>query len=427
MKKALSMSSLRLQILFAFGVVSGGMLIVAALISGLTHWLALQETQRTEAHAMARVLAENLSAAMVFQDKQAAGAILHSLSARDDVVCAVAIDHFGQPFAHYPANTASCLGTENGAGFQSGQLKTVVPVGAGGERVGSLLIQMNQKQVVAEMKRIAAILSGVLVAILLVSYPFSQRLARRIAGPIHDLARLMGHVAERGEYAARASEAGSEEVVLLGHAFNQMLRQIESREQSLQDYQHSLEAKIAERTAELRAKQAELETLAHTDGLTGLYNRRYFMELLNLEFQRSVRQNHTLSVLMLDLDHFKRVNDCHGHQAGDLALASAARILRNGVRGSDLVGRFGGEEFAIALPETGHAEAMELSERLCQDIRAWVGDLDQGKVLKITCSIGVATWRPDTARPLDSVIRQADDALYMAKEQGRDRVVRHES
>lgn len=423
MKNRFLISSLRLQILMAFGLISGLMLIAAATISGLTHWLALQETQKAEAQAMARVLAENLSAAVLFHDREAAANTLHSLSVRDDVVCAVVIDQFGQPFAHYPDNARPCLDTENGAGFQSGQLKTLVPVAAGGERVGSLLIEMNQTRLEAEMKRIATILAGVLMIVLLVSYPFSHQLARRIAGPIHDLARLMGHVAERGEYAARAAEAGTEEAVLLGHAFNQMLTQIESREQSLQNYQHELEAKIAERTAELRAKQAELETLARTDGLTGLDNRRHFMEMLNQEFQRSQRQGHMLSILMLDLDHFKEVNDSYGHQVGDRVLAGAAEVFRNGVRASDMVGRFGGEEFAIALPETGADVAAELAGRLCLAIGAWEGGLETGKVVRVTCSIGVATWRPESAQPIETILRLADEALYEAKRQGRNRIV----
>ncbi|RSM61648.1 hypothetical protein DMB66_24340 [Actinoplanes sp. ATCC 53533] len=165
---------------------------------------------------------------------------------------------------------------------------------------------------------------------------------------------------------------------------------------------------------------AQVERLATTDGLTGLFNRRHFFELALRELALSRRRSGPLTVVMLDIDHFKQINDRHGHPVGDQVIATVAQRLAATVRGTDVLGRYGGEEFAVLLPDTGDDGSSILAERL----RAVIGDrpieTDTGP-LTVTVSVGVASR--DTDMSVAELLGRADRALYQAKEGGRNRVV----
>ncbi len=164
--------------------------------------------------------------------------------------------------------------------------------------------------------------------------------------------------------------------------------------------------------------ELQLEQEATRDYLTNLSNRRHFTELAEKELPRARRHGRPLSLLLIDLDHFKNVNDRFGHGAGDAVLRETAALLAGGVRQSDRVCRFGGEEFAILLPETEVQAATELAERLRIALQANVFVHAQGRIA-ISCSIGVSTLNGATT-DLDHLVKQADQALYAAKAQGRD-------
>lgn len=165
----------------------------------------------------------------------------------------------------------------------------------------------------------------------------------------------------------------------------------------------------------------ELEDRATTDGLTRLYNRRHFMERAESEFERSRRYRRELSVFLIDADHFKAINDTHGHDAGDRALRVLASACRQGLRHLDVIGRYGGEELVVLLPETSAALAFEAAERLRHEIEQMQIPLLEGEV-RLTVSIGVATAGAET-ETVAALINQADRALYSAKRSGRNRVV----
>jgi diguanylate cyclase (GGDEF)-like protein/PAS domain S-box-containing protein len=169
------------------------------------------------------------------------------------------------------------------------------------------------------------------------------------------------------------------------------------------------------------AAEQELERQAHTDFLTELANRRYFLEVAEGELARTLRYGKQFSLLMLDIDHFKVVNDERGHKAGDLVLKKLARVMQESLREVDIVGRMGGEEFAAILPETGIDEAWEAAERLRLAVAAAEIAVDDGEPLCVTVSIGIATFT-DKSTDIDMLLRKADEALYMAKHDGRNRV-----
>jgi len=172
---------------------------------------------------------------------------------------------------------------------------------------------------------------------------------------------------------------------------------------------------------ERKATEARLRELATTDSLTGLCNRRRFMELAEREFVRSRRYQGALTMLMMDIDHFKRVNDTHGHDVGDEVLRELARISRAALREPDVLGRLGGEEFGVLLPETDAGAALEVAERLRRAIEDAPMATAVGE-MRITVSIGAATSDAD-ADSVATLLKRADVALYAAKEAGRNRVV----
>ena len=167
-----------------------------------------------------------------------------------------------------------------------------------------------------------------------------------------------------------------------------------------------------------RSAEARVRHLAMHDGLTDLYNRRALVELSERELARARRAGSPTAVLMLDLDHFKRINDAYGHAAGDRVLVDFAARLRDGLRAGDLAGRYGGEEFSVVLPATGEAAAAVVAERICAAVAARpLGDLE----VATTASIGVAASAPGECG-IEALLDRADRALYSAKQAGRNRV-----
>jgi diguanylate cyclase (GGDEF)-like protein len=179
--------------------------------------------------------------------------------------------------------------------------------------------------------------------------------------------------------------------------------------------------KIKALQEEIRANYRRLEELSNTDGLTKLYNRRYFMELLDLEFQRAQRYESKLAFVMMDIDYFKGFNDSYGHLLGDRILAEISQIFQENLRVNDIIGRYGGEEFGLMAPETDLKGALVVAERYRKRIADFTM-IEAGKPLKITISLGVACYPHPRIRTMDDLIRLADNALYEAKKYGRNRV-----
>ena len=173
---------------------------------------------------------------------------------------------------------------------------------------------------------------------------------------------------------------------------------------------------------DIRSKQDDLKKQASTDPLTQLYNRRYFIAEGRYLVEKAKAKGTLMSVLTLDIDHFKSVNDNHGHAVGDLVLIGVADVFQRCSREQDLVARFGGEEFVILLPNTGYTVALECAERIQQGIEKHDFQVDAALTLRITVSIGVTNVDIANLEPLEAAVERADKALYQAKALGRNRV-----
>jgi len=163
----------------------------------------------------------------------------------------------------------------------------------------------------------------------------------------------------------------------------------------------------------------ELENAAYIDSLTGLYNRKHFTELANVDIERALRLNQFIYTVMLDLDFFKKVNDTYGHAAGDIVLKITAGIIRQTIRFYDLLGRYGGEEFVLLITALDIQEAHKLMERIRENMEHSIINYE-GQEIKITCSIGLAKF--EEKDDLESAIKKSDEALYAAKKSGRNQV-----
>lgn len=195
-------------------------------------------------------------------------------------------------------------------------------------------------------------------------------------------------------------------------------------------YYHQMEAEIHRRTQELEAALAEAEELKRryqhlsiVDELTGIHNRRFFFPEAHAALASAVRYGQTFSIMMVDLDHFKQINDVYGHGMGDKVLQVTAALLKGQTREGDIIARFGGEEFVLALPNTDLDGARQLADRVLASLRSLAFNAT-GKTVRVTTSIGISSLTgnesPDRPDLLETLLRQADQALYFGKAQGRD-------
>ena len=308
---------------------------------------------------------------------------------------------------------------------------------------GRLLVGLDMRADEVQRKfqriRVAGAIS-LLLSVLLAAL-FSQLLATRITRPITQVIARTGEIA-RGELKGSVLVTSGDELEDLSGAVNRMaadlLESQTRREQAMHDLADAnlhLEARIAERTLELsglntalreeieerKHAEARLERAATSDYLTGLLNRPAMLKLLEQETERVRRTTEPYSLVLADIDHFKPINDRYGHAVGDQALARIAELLRASLRRQDAICRWGGDELLIFLPETALAGALEAAEK----IRLRLTDMPlvvQGEELHLSLSLGAAEAARDEA--VTEVVRRADEALYRAKQGGRNRVAR---
>jgi diguanylate cyclase (GGDEF)-like protein len=182
-----------------------------------------------------------------------------------------------------------------------------------------------------------------------------------------------------------------------------------------------VQLKIKALQDELKKSNELLKELSNTDPLTNLYNRRYLTKALNSELLRAERTGDCLSLVILDIDHFKKINDTYGHQNGDKVLSAIAKVTQENLRCYDIAARYGGEEFVLVLPSTSLAGGEEVARRLREEVQS-ISFAPPMADLTITVSLGVALFPSPSVDDMESLIRQADEALYRAKQNGRNRV-----
>lgn len=280
-----------------------------------------------------------------------------------------------------------------------------------------IVIRQPADVALAEVRtlQVHILLLGFVISLLMLW--FTYKLANRFSQPIEHLAHTAEAV-QRGKVQVDFEQDTSIlEIKALSASLTRMTNTLLSQSQELQDVNLTLEKKVFERTQALHAANIELEKLARHDALTGLHNRHALNAHMTFLFEQFKRTHHAYSVLMIDIDFFKKVNDQHGHDVGDYVLQSVAKILTEILRNTDFCARLGGEEFIVILPVTDIQGAKLLAEKIRLAIsRATILEYP------ITVSIGVGMI-DEQDQDMQAVVRRADVHLYNAKEQGRNRVV----
>jgi diguanylate cyclase (GGDEF)-like protein len=287
-----------------------------------------------------------------------------------------------------------------------------------GQRWGTLIARFSLASTEASFARLEnrIIMVTVLAGIIGWAIVFVA-LSVLVIGPMRELARMARKLGE-GELEVRADMQRADEIGDLATALNIMA-------DKLRTYTAGLESAVKARTEELEKANLELARLATTDGLTGLRNHRYFRNMLELELKRGSRHQHPLTLVMIDIDHFKSYNDTYGHPAGDDILRTVGRMLSSCLRSTDVVSRYGGEEFAVILIDTGSEEGFKAAQKIVEQFRETKFDGEHALPnKKLTVSAGIASY-PDDADVPGQLIRCADLALYEAKRRGRNTVVKY--
>lgn len=256
-------------------------------------------------------------------------------------------------------------------------------------------IERSQQDAQAAKTRSLWVTLAAICAAFAISVYAAVRLAQPVLSDLEHLRRGALELAQ-GDLAHRVETFRTPELADLGAAFNAMAVRVQAAQEALSD-------------------------LAIRDGLTRLLNRREFMRLLDEELERASRYRHPFSLLLIDADHFKQINDRWGHQAGDAVLVQIAERLAGSIRPADRAARYGGEEFATLLPEADADSATRLAERIRTLLGSTPVVLSDGRAIPVTVSVGVATY-PSDGTTAEKIIASADAALYMAKSQGRNAV-----
>ena len=277
---------------------------------------------------------------------------------------------------------------------------------------------------IAEAQKRGLMVSGLLLggAVVVVMV-----IGRRLVRPLHRLVEGTERVAAGDLNTHVDVGRRHDELRLLADSFNRMTGQLREQRQQILAYGRDLEAKVAHRTAELgeanarlQAANSQLAQLATTDELTGLWNRRRFLEMLHAECRRADRSGAALAVAMLDVDRFKAVNDTFGHAFGDRVLQAVATRLNREARTTDIVARYGGEEFMVLMPDTSADEALRAAERIRKRIASHPV-VDGARSVDITISLGISGRQGTGGTDAETLVRLADEALYAAKQAGRNR------
>ncbi len=395
---------------------------------GITGWLGyrnhthqvLEETQR-RGEDMSRFVARSLAYSVVGYDYHTIQLLLEEMVKSQDVVYAKVINNRGRLMAE--------AGGRRAEQPEWGRFEEVIRLD--GEPVGRLFIDYNGMRIIRQLEeRKSGMILREAAIILLIALGEFLALSWIIIRPLATIHQsLMEAVDDRGRIVSDIPITSGDEFGRLAWLFNVMRRELNEVHSKLQSridaadqqLRHNNE-KLERQSRELQRVNRQLLELSITDPLTGLYNRRHFDSVIEAELALCNRHGEPLSVLLIDLDHFKRINDRWGHDMGDRVLREVAEVLRRHFRKTDVLCRLGGEEFVALCRRAGPEVACELGEK----VRCALAQIElkvPGNTIHVTATIGVDSFDSTASRRAEDLMKGADEALYHGKKTGRNRVV----
>lgn len=417
-------SPIKRKLMIIMLLTSGVVIFVTAAAFIVNETLTFRRAIRNEMLALAAIVSNNTSAAIMFNDQKAALETLAGLSSDPRILAVHIVTNDGAVFAEYIYSAAKGARGQSGArdfgkppvpykialvqtdseagSFWNWPMKLIVAekIIVDGREIGKVVIQANLEGLIEKLKLFFFLAAFVMLVVSLLAYMMSTKLQSLISVPIMNLAQTMKDVSQKKNYSIRSEKTSNDEIGVLIDGFNEMLQEIEERDETL------------------KQRQDHLQRLAHFDSLTSLPNRALYCDRLSQTLLKAAREKQQVAVLFVDLDHFKDINDTLGHRTGDLLLKDVAVRLQKIIRASDTVARMGGDEFTIFQQDVKDSRnaglvAKKIVESLSQPY------LVEGREIFITASVGI-TMFPDDGATVDELLRNADTAMYYAKDSGKD-------
>jgi len=304
-------------------------------------------------------------------------------------------------------------------------IKIITSISYDNEVIGYLEVYVGTDSVKERMinQAIASLIIMMITSLLVLL--LAIKLEKVFLKPIFELLNAMQQIRQKKKFNVNLVSSTKDEFGELFNEFNMMTNEIYKRDQILHAHHLDLELLVNTTNEKLKTTQNDLDKisiLATIDSLTGLYNRRYIMERFDEMISDAIEQEKHIGVIMLDIDHFKMVNDTLGHQAGDEVLKEVSKILKENARDADEVGRIGGEEFLVLCKDSNIEAVKDVAERLRSKVEDKVIYYENDKTTQVKISLGIYSCVPDINLSKEVLIKIADDALYNAKETGRNKV-----
>ena len=409
----------------------------------------LVEQHRKDGEVLADVIAASLSGRLATEWRETKAELVDSLRRHPKVafVCVTDPHSVVQYTGVYDFDAWSTFQEAERAAFAQGRLNVSMPstVNAGADLVvrtahvlaprrvlkthggdarprieGALLVGLHSPDVRTALLTVQVVQLGTVALVCIACFPIARCLMRRWTGPLRELVAATQHLAE-GKPPKPVSLTTNDEMGYLSSAFNDMAAKLLGSRQALIEANETLEQKVQERTGELQEAVKKLDIMASTDPLTGLANRRAFVEALESHFHNSVRYGRELACVMIDLDGFKLVNDALGHYTGDRMLTTAAQVLKDNCRDTDVIARLGGDEFVVLMPDTDEQTALQVGDRILARFQEATARLlgDGQPLAEISMSVGLSFRKRGRPKTGEQLITQADQALYSAKGSGK--------
>jgi diguanylate cyclase (GGDEF)-like protein len=405
---------------------------------------------KSQASALSRTLAVGGARAVPIEDRQRLLSIVEDSMPEADLCYAVFTDMGGRILA----SQQRCAGTVNQIilrdkdhisvepidqprvmtdGHGQEWIDVVYPVpayfdgapyqGSSGRKptAGYVRLGLSLKTQARALDAMARHIIGLAVGIALLMVPLGYEIVRYLIKPINQLSEAAAALSH-GKLETRVAGTRRDEIGDLSRSFNSMADRLAASHQQLTQQSAELEQRVRQRTKDLEKVNRQLREMASRDSLTGLYNRRHFNDILTQLFAEAERYGTELTCMMMDLDNFKRVNDTLGHQMGDQLLELTAQVIKASIRESDVAVRYGGDEFAVLLPQTSPNDARVSAERLLTRFREEIGrSLPEASIVSL--SIGLASREQDQPTSAKELLNLSDEALYLAKAGGKDRIM----
>ena len=438
--RALRNLSIRRKIVLIIMIISAVSLLVASAAFILTDRINARQSAEQGLSTLAKVIAANSSAAILFGDKAAADETLNFLRQQKHIQAVALYRQNGELFSSYIKKGVNL--TLPGPGLRSknilfwgNYIELFMPIMQEHEQIGHVYLRSDIKQIEERLFWYLGIVLLVMVVSLLIAFLLSARMQRFITDPLLHLSAIARKVMTDKNYSLRATRSSKDELGHLVMDFNEMLDQIQLRDNELEVHKLELEERVATRTTELKVANQELEQAkqnaesvakrmeyhAHHDNLTGLPNRTLLNDRITTALAHARREQVRMALLFLDLDRFKIINDSLGHAVGDQLLRVISRRLKKCVRDTDTVARLGGDEFMVLLPNiSGASDAGRIGNKIIDSLVRPASC--NGHELHITTSIGISIY-PFDGSDAEALIKHADISMYRAKELGRNKLV----